>query len=253
MSKTFRKWAILVSILILPFFLYYIWVYNIREVFFTTLEFAGPPEITAEGDTLPYTIPQFDGYVNQDGFPIDRSFFDERITVVNFFFSTCPSVCGPMNFQLYDQIYNRFKHLDDFRILSFTVDPETDTESVLAEYAKSLGVVPRKIPVWNFVNGDKEATYKLANAFLLSAMEDEMAPGGFLHSEMLVLVDWEGRIRSRTDEHGNIIGVYNSLELHEVKDMIDDIKVLKAEFEKEKSRREYQKELEEKEKARQQR
>ncbi|RAQ39144.1 hypothetical protein B9S53_23425 [Arthrospira sp. O9.13F] len=242
-----RKWAILVSILILPFFLYYIWVYNVKEIFFTTLEFAGPPQITEEGDTLPYTIPAFDGYINQDGEEVTEAFFKDRITVVNFFFTTCPSVCGPMNFQLKDQIYDRFKHLDDFRILSFTVDPEKDTLEALQAYAKELGVKPRNPSFWNFVRGEKEATHVLANSFLLSAMEDDLAPGGFLHSEMLVLIDWEGRIRSRVDEHGNILGVYNSLELVEVKDMIDDIKVLKAELEKDRARKEYQEEKRKKE------
>lgn len=240
MSFNFKKWAILVAILILPFLLYYIWVYNVKEVFFQSLAYAGPVEVTPEGDTIPYSIPEFDGYLNQNGDAVDRSFFSDRITVVNFFFTTCPSVCGPMNFQLKDQIYDRFKHLDDFRILSFTVDPEKDTLEALKEYASELGVKSRSPEVWNFVRGNKELTYSLANDFLLSAMEDEAAPGGFLHSEMLVLVDWKGRIRTRLDEHGNLMGVYNSLELQQVKDMIDDIKVLKAELEKSRSRKEYE-------------
>jgi len=246
-----RKWVILVSILILPFFLYYIWVYNVKEIFFTTLGYAGPPQISEDGDTIPYSIPEFINFVNQEGELVDNTFFHNRITVVNFFFTTCPSVCGPMNFQLKDQIYDRFKHLDDFRILSFTVDPQKDTLEALQQYYTELGNKPRNPLIWNFVRGEKEETYSLANAFLLSAMEDDLAPGGFLHSEMLVLVDWEGRIRSRVDEYGNIIGVYNSLELHEIKDMVDDIKVLKAELEKDRARKEYQAEKEEKAKNRQ--
>ena len=145
-----------------------------------------------------------------------------------------------MYFQLKDQIYDRFKHLDDFQILSFTVDPEKDTLEALKAYSLELGIKERTPTVWNFVRGDKAETYALANAFLLSAMEDDLAPGGFLHSEMLVLIDWEGRIRSRLDEQGNLMGVYNALELLEVKDMVDDIKVLKAELEKDRSRREYE-------------
>jgi protein SCO1 len=64
---------------------------------------------------------------------------------------------------------------------------------------------------------------------------------------MLVLIDWEGRIRSRFDENGNLLGVYNSLELVELKDMVDDIKVLKAELEKDRARKEYQEEKKNKE------
>jgi protein SCO1 len=244
MSKTLRKWAILVGVLILPFLLYYIWVYNVKEIFFVKLEMAGPQKIADDGEILPYVIPEFSGYTNQYNEPVDRTFFDEKITVVNFFFTTCPSICGPMNFQVKDQVYDRFKHLDDFHILSFTVDPEKDSIEALLQYAKDLGLKERKPAVWNFVGGEKEATHALANDFLLSAMEDEIAPGGFLHSEMLVLIDWEGRIRSRVDEYGNILGVYNSLELQQVKDLVDDIKVLKAEFEKEKAKRDYLREKE---------
>jgi protein SCO1/2 len=67
-----------------------------------------------------------------------------------------------------------------------------------------------------------------------------MADGGFLHSEQIVLVDWNGRIRSRKDDNGNVVGSYNALIETEMRDLTEDIKVLIAEFEKEKSRREYE-------------
>ena len=61
----------------------------------------------------------------------------------------------------------------------------------------------------------------------------------FLHSEQLVLVDWEGRIRSRKDDDGNVVGSYNTRYETEMRDLSADIKVLIAEFEKEKARRDY--------------
>ena len=61
-------------------------------------------------------------------------------------------------------------------------------------------------------------------------MEDSLAPGGFLHSEYFVLIDKEGRIRSRKDDDGNILGVYNGTSPYEVGLLIDDIKVLMAEY-----------------------
>ena len=60
-----------------------------------------------------------------------------------------------------------------------------------------------------------------------------------LHSEQLVLVDWEGRIRSRKDDDGNVVGSYNTRYETEMRDLSADIKVLIAEFEKEKARRDY--------------
>ena len=46
---------------------------------------------------------------------------------------------------------------------------------------------------FNFVTGDKEEIYKIAASYFVNASEDELAPGGFLHSEYLVLVDKEGK------------------------------------------------------------
>ena len=61
-------------------------------------------------------------------------------------------------------------------------------------------------------------------------MEDSVAPGGFLHSELFVLVDKEGRIRARTDDQGNSIGAYDGTSEHDMGLLIDDIKVLMAEY-----------------------
>jgi protein SCO1/2 len=61
-------------------------------------------------------------------------------------------------------------------------------------------------------------------------MEDDSAPGGFLHTEYFVLVDKEGYLRSREDEQGNIIGVYDGTSAPAIRDLIDDIKLLIAEY-----------------------
>jgi protein SCO1/2 len=61
-------------------------------------------------------------------------------------------------------------------------------------------------------------------------MEDSTAVGGFLHSEYFVLIDKEGRIRAREDDIGNNIGVYDGTSDYEVDLLIDDIKVLMAEY-----------------------
>ena len=56
------------------------------------------------------------------------------------------------------------------------------------------------------------------------------AQGGFLHSEYFILVDKEGRIRARNDDNGNNIGVYDGTNDHALGFLIDDIKVLMAEY-----------------------
>jgi protein SCO1/2 len=83
---------------------------------------------------------------------------------------------------------------------------------------------------WNFVTGEKEAIYKIANDYFVNVKEDDLAPGGFLHSEYFVLVDKEGRVRAREDDNGNNIGVYDGTSDYEVGLLIEDIKVLLAEY-----------------------
>jgi protein SCO1/2 len=83
---------------------------------------------------------------------------------------------------------------------------------------------------WNFVTGDRNAIYSIASSYFVNVMEDSTAEGGFLHSEYFVLVDKEGRIRAREDDNGNNIGVYDGTSDYEVDLLIDDIKVLMAEY-----------------------
>jgi protein SCO1/2 len=68
----------------------------------------------------------------------------------------------------------------------------------------------------------------------LNAFEDQTAEGGFLHSTSAILVDWDGHIRSRKDDLGNIVGSYDVLEVTQLNDLEDDIKVLIAEYERDK-------------------
>jgi protein SCO1/2 len=135
-----------------------------------------------------------------------------------------------MNFHL-KEVQDRFKGFDDFKLLSITVDPSRDSVEALAKYARDLGA---NADSWYFVTGEKEAIYQTAQGFFLNAFEDQLAPGGFLHSQSAVLVDWEGKIRSRKDENGNILGAYDVLDVTQLKALEEDIKVLKAEYERHK-------------------
>ena len=242
-SARLRQIALLAVLLILPFSVYYFFVYSAEENFFITLEYVGPSEPLAEDAPIEekaakaYRIPHWQ-FVDQDGQKKSSEDFRDKIYVGSFFFTRCPSICPAMNFHVHE-LQERFKGFEDFRIISFTVDPEHDSVETLSRYAEKIKADPR---VWRFMTGDRDPLYKTANDHLLSAMEDSLADGGFLHSEQLVLVDWEGRIRSRKDDKGNVVGTYNALDANALKELQDDIKVLIAEFEKHKSKREWDEE-----------
>ena len=227
MSNSVKKWLFLFTVMVLPTAAYLFFVYSSKENFFVTLEYLVQDD-APEGQ--PYVIPDF-AFTNQDGEKISSDNLREKIYVATFFFSTCPSICPAMNFHL-KELQDRFAGYPDFQLVSFTVDPERDTEEVLKAYAKRLGADTDK---WDFLTGDRDALYNTASDFFLSAMEDATADGGFLHSESAIIVDWEGRIRSRVDDNGNFVGSYDVLDAVALKDLKEDLRVLIAEFEKEKS------------------
>ena len=86
---------------------------------------------------------------------------------------------------------------------------------------------------WDFLTGEKTHLYDIARLYLLaSPSADELAPGGFIHSEYFVLIDKEGRIRSGIDRNKNIRGAYDGTNEIHMKDLVNDIKVLMAEYKK---------------------
>lgn len=144
-------------------------------------------------------------FVNQDGDTITNEDYKGKVYLVEFFFTTCPTICPIMNKNLVE-IQDVFSDRQDFGIASFTIDPAHDTPEVLNEYAKNYGI---DHPNWNLMTGDREKIYELANqGFGLYAGEDAQAAGGFAHQGMFALVDQEGYIRSRKDQFGNPLIYY---------------------------------------------
>lgn len=144
-------------------------------------------------------VPDF-SFTNQMGETISNKDYLGKVYVLEFFFSTCPSICPIMNRNLVT-IQNQFPERQDFGIASITINPEFDTPEVLRAYAENYGVTNSN---WHFLTGDKAAIYELANVgFNLFVAEDVEVAGGFEHSGNFVLIDKEGYIRSRLDDFGN--------------------------------------------------
>ncbi|NJW52412.1 SCO family protein [Salinimicrobium oceani] len=149
-------------------------------------------------------VPPFE-FVNQDGDTVSNKDYAGKVYVVEFFFSTCPTICPIMKDNLV-QVQEVFAKNEDFGIASFSIDPAHDTPQVLKTYAENKNITH---PNWNLLTGEREAIFDLANAgFNIYAGEDENAEGGFAHSGYFALVDREGYIRSRKDQFGNPIIYY---------------------------------------------
>ena len=167
-------------------------------------------------------VPDFE-FVNQDTRLIDNSFYKNKVYVVEFFFTTCPTICPKMNENMV-KIQREFGAYANFGIISLSINPKYDTPEILKQYAKDHGATMEN---WNFLTGNQEAIYELANkGFTLYAGENSDAEGGFEHSGMFALVDKEGNIRSRLDENGNPIAFYDGLESKGIQQIKEDIAIL---------------------------
>lgn len=163
----------------------------------------------------PIGIVQPFAFTNQDGKTITQKDVRGKVNVVNFFFTTCKSVCPRMNNNL-KPVYEEFKNEPDFLILSHTCDPERDSAAQLKHYADSMKVDTNK---WIFLTGRKDSLYKAAresytiddhNNYVQNINDD------FLHTQLVALVN----------KKGEVVHIYDGLKPSEMRQMEQEIKKL---------------------------
>ncbi|MBT6965277.1 MAG: SCO family protein [Flavobacteriales bacterium] len=184
-------------------------------------------EVIGEVD---YSIDDF-SFINQDNDTITKDSLLGSIYVANFFFTSCPSICPTMTRNM-SYLQDKLSVYPNIRFLSHTVDPDNDTPEKLINYVDLMQQKNISIDLsnWDFVTGDKDKLYQSAANYFVNASVDSLAPGGFLHSEYFVLIDKQGRVRSGIDINGNIVGAYDGTNEVQMKDLINDINVLMAEY-----------------------
>ena len=175
----------------------------------------------------PKKVPDF-SFTNQNGKTITNKDYEGKVYLVEFFFTTCPTICPRMNNNLV-QIQKNFDGLENFGVASFTINPMYDTPEVLKAYAEKYGITN---PNWHLMTGDQVAIYKLANeGFYLYTAEDGTVEGGFEHSGNFALIDKNGFIRSRLKADGNPMIFYNGIiseeERYDDDGMKEEISLLK--------------------------
>ena len=176
--------------------------------------FAGTDNWRAKLPTVSYVKPFY--FTNQDGKTIDEDDLKGKVTVVEYFFTTCKGICPKMNGSL-KKIYEEYKGEPDFMILAHTVQPETDSVARLKFYADSMKIDTKK---WVLVTGRKDSLYKAARgSYLLDdpANSVEKLEDQFIHTQFLALVDKGGNVRG---------GVYDALKKDEMEKLSKDIKGL---------------------------
>ena len=154
---------------------------------------------------------------NQNGETITQEFYNDKIYVADFFFTTCPTIC-PIMTENMGYIQEKIKNDSDILLLSFSVTPEIDSVEQLKKYALEKNVIDSK---WNLVTGNKKDIYNLARtSYLVAKTNGDGGKYDMIHTENFVLVDKEKRIR----------GFYDGTNSKEMDQLLNDIKILKNSY-----------------------
>ncbi len=219
-NKKFKA-GILIAVLAVPAFVFIflkVFAENKFDLpyFFPELEESGQAKII-KGDTVWSKAPVFK-LINQDGNQYTNT--DSTIKVVSFFFSRCTTICPPTNKNL-ERIQETFKNEPKVSIISISIDPNNDKDSVLKSFATKFNAINNK---WQFLTGDKAYIYDLGiKGFKLPIAdaseynkEIKSVDETFIHSDKLLLVDSKGYFR----------GIYSSTDKFEIDRLKAEIKVL---------------------------
>jgi protein SCO1/2 len=163
-----------------------------------------------------HQIPDF-SLLNQEGKTITKNTLTDKISVVDFFFTSCPGICPKMTINM-ALIQDKFIDDDGVLLLSHSVTPDYDSVSVLKEYAKAKGVNSKR---WHLLTGERAIIYDLGrNQYFI---EEDLGlakdPDDFIHTENFVLLDGNQHIR----------GIYNGLNKTAISQLMADITTLKKE------------------------
>lgn len=155
--------------------------------------------------------------INQENEKFTEADIEDKICVVDFFFTSCPGICPKLAVSMID-LQKEFLNDDAILLLSHSVTPDFDTVSVLKQYAIDNGVNFKK---WKLLTGAKSEIYDLGRKYYF--VEEDLGIAKpeeeFLHTENFVLIDKKRHIR----------GIYNGIDPNSIQSLISDIKVLELE------------------------
>ncbi len=182
--------------------------------------FLGTNNWKKQSPVLSYVQPF--SFVNQNGEAFTDNDMKGKVSVVEYFFTTCQGICPKLNNNM-KQVYNQYKGNEEVQFISHTSMPEIDSVPVLKRYADSLGADSRQ---WIFLTGRKDSLYQMARrSYLLDDPTNSVKNinDQFIHTQFWALVDKQGRVRAQ---------IYDGLKSNEIKKLVKQIDILLEEEER---------------------
>ncbi|HEX5037086.1 MAG TPA: SCO family protein [bacterium] len=137
-------------------------------------------------------VPEF-SLTDQTGRTVSKKDLAGSVWIADFIYTGCAAACPLMT----QNLSAVGKELPGVRLVSITVDPETDTPERLKQYSDQFGARPE---TWSFLTGDVETIRKtVSEGFKLSLQK--ASETDIFHSEKFVLIDKQGRMRGYFDSN----------------------------------------------------
>lgn len=128
--------------------------------FVTCLLAAAAVCLGVDWDTRPREIPDV-SLIDQDGRPV--KFYTDlvkgRTVAIQTIFTSCQTICPPLA-ATYRQVEKLLGPDSDIRLISVSIDPETDRPEKLKAFAEKFGAGPN----WTLVTGERAEIEKLLKA-----------------------------------------------------------------------------------------
>lgn len=152
-----------------------------------------------------------------------------KITVVDFFFTHCPTICPGMTLKM-KWLQNTVQKgvrvgdntADYVQFLSISIDPERDSVTALKKWADRFQIDPGN---WWLLTGDKKTIYDLSLKYMSLTIQDPSIDTSFPHTDIFTLIDKHGVVRVRRDKDGNPL-LYHSLDDKAMSNLAEDIVLL---------------------------
>ncbi|MFT4153374.1 SCO family protein [Parafilimonas sp.] len=172
-------------------------------------------------DTVWHRVANFH-LVNQLGDTVSLYDLQGKLIVMDFFFTSCGSVCPQLTGNMLKMQQSFAKGGDVMsapdssivQFISFSIDPETDSAARLKNYADYYGIDPGN---WWLLTGDRNTIYNYAFEQLKVDKFDTVPINpDFVHTTRFVLID----------KNFNVRGYYNGLDSSSLDKLSKDIGLL---------------------------
>ena len=155
-------------------------------------------------------------FTNQLGKKVSLDDLHGKIIVVDFFFTSCPTICPGLARNM-KRLQNSYIHNDSIvQFLSVSIDPTRDSVPRLRAFADKYNA---NHDSWWFVTGDKKEIYDFALNEMKASVADVGADTAFPHTENFFLLDTNRIIR----------GWYNGFDTTKLAKLAKDIPTIMLE------------------------